>query len=445
VSPRPPHPRAALAAAAVGVVAALAVLVFKAMIAGAEWVAIGWRAGAWANAEPPWVLLVPVAGGLLVGAILHFRRLPHEPGHGVAEVIEAVTLGTEEFPERETPVKATVAALSLGAGASLGPEDPAVEIGGSVGHFLARTWRMPHDSVQAMVAAGASAGLSAAFQAPLAAAVFAVEVFSLRLLSRTTALVVTAALAAYLVTVLLAPGAEPRIPPHAMTSVWQLPLAVGLGLVAGALSAAHIRLTYTLEIAVVRWRAVPRWLKPALGGLALGATGLGLPELLGIGYAPLEAIAAGQPLALSFLLALAAGKLVLMAVSFASGFLGGFFAPSMFIGAALGAAYGMGAQAVLPGLDLPPALFALAGMAAVLAGSVRAPFTAILLILALSGGVTVAPLLLAAAWTAVVVSRRLERHSLYTYGITHPAAPSRARRRRARPQSDVTGGLDSAE
>jgi chloride channel protein, CIC family len=413
---------AALAALAVitGGVVAVGIRIFKWMIAGAEWLAHGWLSDSWMGVGLPWLILIPVAGGLLVGAILHLASIPEEPGHGVAEVIETVTLGTEDFPERRTPLKATVAALSLGAGASLGPEDPAVEIGGSIGHVAGRKAGLSQDSIQAFVAVGGASGLAAAFHAPLAAMAFAVEVFALRPLSRTMGLVVAGVVSAYLLTRVMAPTATPSVPAYAGPGGWELALCVGLAALGGVLSAGQIRLMYSLEFAVIGWRAVPRWLKPALGGLVIGLVGLLLPELLGIGYGTLERILAGADFTFAFLLTLAIVKMVLMTVSFGTGFLGGFFAPSLFIGAALGGAWGTLAADLLPALELSPSRFAAAGMVAVLAGSVRAPLSAVLLILALSGSYAIAPLLVVAAVVGYATSRGLERHSLYTYGISHP-------------------------
>lgn len=440
-----PRVRIVATAIIVGLAVALGIRVFKAMIGAAEWLAHGWFSDSWADVGLPWVVVVPVLGGLLVGAILHMSSVPEEPGHGVAEVIGAVTLGTDEFPERRAPLKAVVAALSLGAGASLGPEDPAVEIGGSIGHFVGRKRALSEDSIQSLVAAGGAAGLAAAFHAPVAAVMFAVEVFALRPVSRTTGLVVVSVAPAYLVTRVLTPVAEPMVPEYGFGGGWEVPLCLGLGLIGGALSAGLIRLTYTLEIAVIRWRSLPRWLKPALGGLVLGLFGTFLPEVLGIGYETLETILHGDGSPWALLFALAIARTLLMAVSFGSGFLGGFFAPALFIGAALGTAYGTVAAGLLPGLDLSPALFAAAGMAAVLAGSVRAPLAAVLLLMALSGSYVVAPLLLVAAVAGYWTSRFLERHSLYTYGIVHPAATGRTGPSAAGPQSDVRGGLHDSE
>jgi chloride channel protein, CIC family len=422
-----------------GLATALGVRLFKLAIQAAEWLAFGWNAGSWLDAPPLLVLTVPVVGGAVVGLLLHFARIPEEPGHGVEEVIEAVALGTKVYPKRRTPLKAGIAALSLGAGASLGPEDPAVEIGGSIGELVGERSGLGRHGIQTVVAAGAAAGLSAAFHAPAAAVLFAVEVFALKLLSRTTFVVTLAVGVAFLATTVLAPGVEPALEQHSSSTLWELPLAMGLGLLGGVLSATQIRLMFWLDKAFYDWRMPPRWLKPAMGGLALGLTGLFLPELLGVGYETLERVVAGDLPVWPLLLALMAGKLVLMAVSFGSGFLGGFFAPTLFIGAMMGGAYGLAATALFPALGLEPAMFTLVGMAALLAGSVRAPLAVTLLVPALSGSYGLVPVLLVAALVGARTSRFLEADSLYTYGIVHPVdgAEPRTRDAGADPHPDV--------
>jgi chloride channel protein, CIC family len=431
-------PRLVIVCGIAGLATAVAVRLFKLAIEGAEWLAFGWNGGSWMEAPPLVVLVVPIVGGAVVGLLLHLGRIPEEPGHGVEEVIETVTLGSDAYPKRRTPLKAGVAALSLGAGASLGPEDPAVEIGGSIGEFVAERGGLGWDGIQTAVAASAAAGLSAAFHAPAAAILFASEVFSIRFLSRTTLLVALAVGVAFLVTTALSPGAEPALEGHPFSTIWELPLAIGLGLLGGLVSAIQIRLMYRLDKAFYDWRRPPRWIKPVIGGTVLALAGLVLPQLLGVGYETLERVVAGDLGAWPLLLALMAGKLVLMAVSFGSGFLGGFFAPTLFIGAMMGGAYGIGAAALLPALALEPATFTLVGIAALLAGSVRAPFAVALLVPALSGSYSLVPVLLVAALVGTWTSRLIEADSLYTYGITHPVDGSNPRKAARRdPQPDV--------
>jgi chloride channel protein, CIC family len=242
---------------------------------------------------------------------------------------------------------------------------------------------------------------------------------------------------AYLAVRSVGPGPTPYIETLPLPGAWTVPLALVIGLLGGAISAALVRLLFTLEHAVVRWDGVPRWLKPTMGGAVLGLAGLAAPQLLGIGYATLEAVAAGELPGWELLLLFTVGKLLLMVVSFGSGFRGGFFAPSLFIGAMLGALCGIGAAALLPGAGLEPAALATLGMAAVLAGAVRAPFTVTLLIPALSGDYAQAPALLVAALAGTGASRLLEQDSVYTYAIAHPAKEA-AYEHPPRPQRDVS-------
>jgi len=406
------------AALVLGGATAVGVWLFKYsvyLIAGTGW---GWvdPAGTLWSRWP--LLVVPVAGGFLVGLILHWTRSPAEPGHGVTEVIEAVKLDARDMPYRRIGVKAPVAALSLGSGASLGPEDPAVEIGGSFGAMAAVRFGWPHGRVQDLVAAGAAAGISAAFHAPLAAILFAVEVFGVRVASARMAWVAACSLASWVAMVAMAPDLVFRIPEQDRLTPWSLVFGVGLGILAGCVGALLVRTMYAIQHAFLRWQAVPRWVKPGIGGLALGLVGLWLPQVLGIGYDTIQEIVDGSDLGVFLLAMLLVFKLGLTALSFGSGFLGGFFAPSFLAGATLGALFGLGVSWLVPG---DPVTFAIVGMAALLAGVVHAPLTAVLLVAAVSDNHAILPLLLVASFLAYRISRRLVGASAYTYPLVHPA------------------------
>jgi chloride channel protein, CIC family len=422
-------PRVLLAALVTGIATGAAVELFVRLVAAAEWLAVGWHAGSWPLVPWPLVLAIPVLGGLAVGLALHAFGVPEAPEHGVTQVIEAATLDHHEFRHHDVPLEVSVAALSLGTGASLGPEDPAVEIGGGVGETVGRAARLPHATVRALVAAGAAGGISAAFQAPVAAVLFAIEVFRVKPLSRTMMLVVAAAAAALVPGHLIATAAPFAVPRHDITLdagiagiAGYTGLALAIGLLGGALAAGQVRLTYFAERAFRVWSRPPRWLKPALGGVLLGGVGVFLPQLLGTGYATLELVAAGALTMPALLLALLAGKMLLVAISFGSGFLGGFFAPSLFIGATLGALVGVLAATLLPGAGVEPGTGAVIGMAALLAGAVHAPLTAVFLARALTGGFALVPFLIVACVTSFIVSRAIERRSLYTYHIKEGGA-----------------------
>jgi len=418
------HLQLLLAAALVGVATAFGVWGFKTAIAGFEWLAFGWAGDGWSDVPWPLVVVVPILGGLVVGVTLHLARIPDEPGHGVTEVIEAVKLDVQDVPYRRTTVKAPLAALSIGTGASLGPEDPAVEIGGSIGEWLAKRWRRSHDIVQSLTAAGAAAGISAAFHAPAAAIVFSAEVFGVRPLSRRMGLVVVASLSAFAAMFLVAPETVLRIPAQEWANGWMLGYGLLLGILAGVIASQHVRLTYLIEHRFLQWQTPPRWLKPAMGGALLGIGGMIVPELMGVGYGTTQDIIGGLRMNLGVLAVLMIGKLAFMALSFGSGFLGGFFAPSLFAGAALGGLFGLAVTTATPGLGVVPGPFVMAGMAALLAGLVHAPLTAVLLLAAVSADYSLTPLLLIASMTSYWVSKGITPDSLYTYAFAHPARVS---------------------
>jgi chloride channel protein, CIC family len=174
--------------------------------------------------------------------------------------------------------------VSLGSGASLGPEDPAVEIGGATGEWLGRRQRLDHGSVQALVASGAAGGISALLYTPLAGILFAGGVFAVRVRSRTALLVLASSLIAWAGMLVLGPGGPIDLPVDLGTSkvlpVRALSFCLVLGLLAGLISVVQIRLTYGVRRGFLVGVPVPRWLKPATGGLVIGIGGLLLPHLL---------------------------------------------------------------------------------------------------------------------------------------------------------------------
>ncbi len=324
------------------------------------------------------VLPLPVIGGLLVGLIIHFF-VGVERYHGVAGIMEAVAISGGRLRYNRIPAKALASAASIGSGASVGPEDPSVQIGANIGALVGEKLHLSEDRLRALVAAGAAAGIAAAFNAPIAGVFFALEVILGQIGGSSLGVIVISAVSSAVFTQAVS-GVQPafEIPKYTFFSLWELPLFFVLGLLAGPVSAAYIHLLYFAQDIFRKWEA-PRWIKPAAAGLALGITGVFLPQVLGVGYETIESILKGEQLGIVMLLVLLAAKLILTPISIGAGFMGGVFAPSLFLGATLGAAYGALANQLFPGLAIAIPAFALVGMAAVLAGSVHAPLTAILL------------------------------------------------------------------
>jgi H+/Cl- antiporter ClcA len=309
-------------------------------------------------------------------------------------------------------LRLVAASLSLGSGASLGPEGPSVESGGNIGLWVATRGGLAPESQKALVAAGVAAGLAAGFKAPIAGVFFAFEGAYSAIPGRPSLrAVLVAAVASSLVTQLCL-GDTPifRLPAYEVRSPLELPLYLGLGLVASLMSWALVSLLAAGRSAGVqeRFRLLPPWLLNGLGGLAVGLLALGFPQVLGVGYDTIEALLGNEGgIALTTLLALLAVKLLATGLSNATGFVGGGFAPSLFLGAVLGNVYGqlLGDSGFQLPVAEPPA-YAMVGMAAVLAGSARAPLTALLLLFELTHDIRIVlPLMAATGLSAVLVER----------------------------------------
>jgi H+/Cl- antiporter ClcA len=364
-------------------------------------------------ALPDWlqlwpVIVVPTLGGLAVGVL---RRYGPELGPGLPSLM-AMADGSAPAAPRLPWLRLVSASLSLGSGASLGPEGPSVESGGNLGLWLAQRGRLPPQSQKALVAAGVAAGLAAGFKAPIAGVFFAFEGSYSAIQGRPSLrAVLVASVASALVAQLLL-GDEPilRVPAYAVRSPLELPLYLGLGVLASGMSWLLLQtLALGRSARLQRWLgALPPGLATAAGGLSVGVLALAFPQVLGVGYDTIEALLGldgGIPV-LALLLLLGA-KLLATGISNASGFVGGGFAPALVLGAVLGNCYGqlLGAG----GLNLPvaePPAYAMVGMAAVLAGSARAPLTALLLLFELTRDIRIVlPLMAAAGLSAALVER----------------------------------------
>jgi H+/Cl- antiporter ClcA len=381
----------------------------------------------WLNLWP--VLVVPTLGGLAVGLL---RRYGGELGPGLPSLM-AMADGSCEARPRLPLQRLLGASLSLGSGASLGPEGPSVESGGNLGLWLALRGGLPPQSQKALVAAGVAAGLAAGFKAPIAGVFFAFEGSFSAIQGRPSLrAVLVAAVASSLVTELVL-GDAPilRLPAYEVRSPWELPLYLGLGILASGMSWLLVSLlalgrSEKLQSLLAQ---LPPGLPTALGGLAVGLLALGFPQVLGVGYDTIEALLGSDGgIPLLALLLLLGVKLLATTVSNATGFVGGGFAPSLFLGAVLGNCYGqlLGDG----GLGLPiaePPAYAMVGMAAVLAGSARAPLTALLLLFELTHDIRIVlPLMAAAGLSAALVER--------WQGISDPGllGPDRAEEQRRR-------------
>lgn len=371
-----------------------------------------------ANPHVPWlgpffVLVTPIIGGLLYGPLVN-RFAKEARGHGVPEVMLAVAKRGGRISPKVAVVKTLASALTIGSGGSVGREGPIVQIGSALGSTLGRVTGLSEERLKLLVACGAAGGIAATFNAPLAGVFFAmelilrtftVEAFGATVLASVTASVIGRAA--------FGDVAFLSLPDFPVQHLGQYVLFAALGVVAGAVGVGFSRVLYAIEDACDwLWRG-PEWLRPAVGGLALGLVLLALPEMYGVGYPVLEKATEGG-YAIGFLLLLLVGKMIATSLTIGIGGSGGVFAPSLFIGAMLGAAFGAVAHGLLPGTAGAVGAYALVGMGAVFAGSSRAPITAVVILFELTGEYSIILPLMLAIVLATATSRLLTRDTIYT-------------------------------
>ena len=354
-------------------------------------------------------------GGLAVGAIHRFG-LRGGDFHGVAQVIHAVAHREGRIAARNTAVRFGTNALSIAAGGSVGPEGPVIELGSGIGSKAAQVLRLSPERVRTLLGCGAAAGLSAAFNAPIAGAIFALEIV-LRNFAVVTfsPIIVASVVATALSRMVLGSAPAFEVPAYELASYQELPLYVVLGLAAGLLGVAFSHALRRSE----RWVAglpIPNWLTPGLGGTLLGVGLVFMPELYGVGYEPITALLGGE-LGAGALAVLMVAKFAATSLTLASGFAGGIFAPILFLGGALGGLVGRAAEVLWPAATGSPGAYALVGMAAVMAAVTHAPITAILLLFEMTGGYEVILPLMLSCIAAVAVAQSLTRDSAFTLGF----------------------------
>jgi chloride channel protein, CIC family len=406
----------------VGLGAGLGAVVFRELIVLATRLFTGYSdysaAGRVPNPHLPalgiwFVVAAPVVGGLLYGPLI--ARFAREArGHGVPEVMLAVAESGGRIRPRVAAVKAVASAVCIGAGGSVGREGPIVQIGSALGSSIGQVLRIPESRMRLLVACGAAGGISATFNAPIAGVFFALELILRDFEVESFGVVVMSSVVADVVG-RAAFGSQSflTLPAFQQRSVWDYAFYAGLGLAAAVIGTLFVRVLYGLEdVADHLWRG-PQWLRPAVGGILLGAVLLAMPQLYGVGYPVLEH-AVGGGYTTWFLLGLLAGKLLATSLTIAIGGSGGVFAPSLFMGAMLGTAYGDLAGHFAPHMAGPAGAYGLVGMGAVFTAAARAPITALIIVFELTGDYRIILPLMVAIVIATAGASLLGNDTIYT-------------------------------
>ena len=373
------------------------------------------------------IILVPALGGLGTGLVIHFFAREAR-GHGVTEVMEAIALEGGVIRGRVALVKTVASVLTLGSGGSVGREGPIVQIGAAIASKTGQVLGANANQLRTLAGCGAAAGIGAIFNAPIAGAIFALDVILGDFGLATFAPIVLAAVMGTAVAQSRL-GNYPSfiVPPYRLHDLFfESPLYILLGILAGVVSILFVR---GIELSEQRFSSLQVWepLKPGLGGLLVGLMGVLVPHVLGGGYAVMTATLFDQ-IPWLLLLALVGLKLLATCVSVGSGGSGGTFAPALFLGVVLGGAYGHGVHALFPGHTAEAGAYALVGMGAVLAGAAQAPLTALLMAFEVTNNYqTILPVMLACSISAIIV-HRYAKESMYTSKLARQGIDLRAGR-----------------
>jgi len=409
----------------VGGLAGLGAVAFRWLIYAITWLATGHQQfgqqGRVGSLHLPglgiWFLLViPIVGGLLYGPLIA-KGAREARGHGVPEVMLAVAENGGRIRPQVTVVKALASALCIGTGGSVGREGPIVQVGSALASTLGQLVRMSEGRLRIIVACGAAGGISATFNAPITGLFFGFEIilreFSIDALFGTILAAVSADMvgrAFFGTAPFFAQVPHDLTPPHDAAYL----LVALLGLCAGLLGVGFKTVLYGMEDrADELWHGRPEWARPAVGGVALGVVLLILPQMYGVGYPVMGKVFAGNE-ALWFVVVLMLGKIVAASLTLSIGGSGGVFAPSLFVGATGGMAFGTVAEHVFgPGIG-PPALYGVVAMGGVFAAAAQAPLTAIASVVEMTGnfGITLSVMLVAGIASAL--SKHLTYGSIYT-------------------------------
>jgi CIC family chloride channel protein len=402
-------------AAIIGVLGGFGAVLFRWLIQLVNKVAFWGGIGLDELEAAPWYMVVipPAAGALIVGPLVYYLAREAK-GHGIPEVMNAVSNEGGRIRPRVAAIKILASAITIGTGGSVGREGPIVQIGSSLGSSIGQALGFEGNRLTVLLGCGAAAGMAATFNAPIAGVILAVEVIigsaSIRIFSP---LVVASVMGTIVARMWL--GNEPafmNVPEYELVSVVELPLYVVLGVLAGLVAVAFTRGIALLEDL---WEKVklPVWVVAPLGGAAIGGIALVFPQVMGVGYEHIDIALQGKG-TLWVLAALVLVKIIATGTTLGSGGSGGIFAPSLLIGASLGGAFGMVVEMILPGHTAHSGAYALVGMGAVVAGATHAPITAILILFELTSNYTIILPLMLSCIVATVLASRLNETSIYT-------------------------------
>ena len=360
-----------------------------------------------------WVLIIPTIGGLIVGPIIYFFA-PEAKGHGVPEVMQAILLKGGSIRPRVAIIKAIASSVTIGTGGSVGREGPIIQIGSSLGSMVGQFLRVPSKRLKTLVGCGAAAGIAAAFNAPIAGALFAVEIILMDFaIAQFSPIVIASVMATVVSHSFEGKFAAFIVPQYELVAPQEIGFYFVLGALAGLASFAFIKALYYSESIWDNKIKIPEYIKPAIGGLQIGLIALVFPQIMGVGYDTINQALYGN-MFWYFALALVFVKILATSLTLGSGGSGGIFAPSLFMGAMLGFFFGYVVNQFFPDVTASPGAYALVAMGGLVAGTTRAPITAIIIVFELTNDYNIILPLMVTCIISTILSSKLTRESIYT-------------------------------
>ena len=411
-----------LTAVIVGIGAGLGAVFLDWLIDGIKNITYGYLLVKLAEIPSIYLFLIPAVGGLIFGPMIYFYA-KEAKGHGVPEIMQAIAINGGRIRPQVAVVKALASAITIGTGGSSGREGPMAQIGSGLGSTLGQIFKLSDERIRNLVACGASGGIAAAFNAPIAGAIFGLEIILGQMHTTYFGAVVISSVTADVVAQIFLGGKRAfTLPVYTLKNPLELLLYVVLGIIIAIFSVLFIKLLYFSEDL---WDGIkiPEYIKPVFGGIALGVVGLLSPKLnfyprvYGVGYETMTDVLFNntsiQLVLLFFIL-----KLLATVITLGSGGSGGIFAPALFMGAMLGSAFGQVVHHLFPTITASAGAYALVGMAAFFSGAAHAPITSIIILFEMTGEYTIILPLMLATVTSTLLSKFINKDSIYTTKLT---------------------------
>jgi len=361
----------------------------------------------------PWAIrLVAPAGGALVAALVIRYGLRGPKGEGMSEIMEAVVLREKVLKVRSALWKGLSTMVAIGSGSSVGREGPIVQISASSAGRISGWLRVSAERRRILIGCGTAAGMAAAYNAPIGASLFVMEVIIGNFAMEVFGPLVISAVVATLVTRGVVGGAIYETPGFQLVSSWEFLIFLLLGVACAVVGRLFIELLDGTG-KLFRSLRIPYPISATIGGLGIGAIAIWVPYVWGNGYEGVDMTLKGE-IPWQLFGWILAGKMAATALSIGSGLSGGVFTPTIFVGASLGALIGGGAHALWPGVTAQPGAYALVGMSGLLAATTHAPIMSTLMVFEMSLNYNLILPVLVCTGVSALISRALKKESIYT-------------------------------